>query len=621
MITEILNYTIVKKLGEGAMGHVYLAKNKSIHQFVAIKMLHPRFSSNAMLRERFMQEAITLSSLNHPNIVKFLNYVENDAGIFLIMEYVDGMTLEDYINKKTGLIVEQKAYPMMEQILDAFAYAHSHGIIHRDIKPSNIFVTKEGNIKILDFGIAQIISESENQNNVTAGTVEYMSPEQARNQPVDIRSDIYSLGVLFHQMLTGRPPYDTDTMSHIDIKAAIVNTRLRRMKELYPYISDDIQAVVDHATNKTPSSRYDSCAEMKNDIVRLRMSNPAPGDTGGNDDDSGNGGGKSGRSKGKGKRKGLWITICTAAVVVALGVLGYFLYLRNSNHNYVDYVVVNGVPEGIGKNVSSETPYYYRLQFTKGKPSRATYIDASTGQTATIQDSLLSIYKPVDVEFVYNSKGNLAYKNIYDQEGQFLYKIEYDNELGDAYIELQAPDESFVSAAIDSVSPLNYHLTYDDGRLKSVLYRDSKGQPMAYRGIYGEGFKYNSKGQLTEVNYLDANGEVTQNDYGIAYIRFEYDGSLDNAKSRMYDLIGKPAVPRAPKPKVKAEDPEKPRHKHHDPTKSYKQAKPKIDKVKEPKGDSQGKPRDISPKNDDFDGFSKKETPRNNDDGFSKKRN
>lgn len=203
--TEILNYVIVRKIGEGGMGQVFLARNKSIHQFVAIKMLHPQFSGNPELRRRFRQEAIMLSSLDRPNIVKFLNYVENGQGIFLIMEYVEGPTLEDFINRRNGLIVEQRAYPMIRQIIDAFAYAHGRGIIHRDIKPGNILMGKNGTVKILDFGIAQIVSGSEEGNIRGLGTVSYMSPEQALGRQLDIRSDIYSLGVVFYQMLTGRP--------------------------------------------------------------------------------------------------------------------------------------------------------------------------------------------------------------------------------------------------------------------------------------------------------------------------------------------------------------------------------------------------------------------------------
>ena len=157
---DLLNYQLIRLLGRGGMGEVYLARNKNIEQFVAVKALHPKYANNPMIRARFKQEAVMLNSLNHPNIVKFLNFVENEYGVFLIMEYVDGYTLEEYITKRNGLIVEEKAYPMFAEILNAFSYAHQHGIIHRDIKPSNIFLDKEGHIKVMDFGIAQIISEA-----------------------------------------------------------------------------------------------------------------------------------------------------------------------------------------------------------------------------------------------------------------------------------------------------------------------------------------------------------------------------------------------------------------------------------------------------------------------------
>ena len=158
--TDILNYRIVRHLGSGGMGSVYLAVNTNIDQQVAIKALRPEVASNAVLRARFKQEAELLCSLDHPGIVKFLNYVETADGVYLIMEYVKGITLEDFINKKNGLIVEKKAYPFICEILDAFAYAHSKGIVHRDIKPSNIIIQDDGHIKIMDFGIAQIVSEA-----------------------------------------------------------------------------------------------------------------------------------------------------------------------------------------------------------------------------------------------------------------------------------------------------------------------------------------------------------------------------------------------------------------------------------------------------------------------------
>lgn len=556
MITEILNYTIVKKLGEGAMGQVFLAKNKSIHQFVAIKMLHPRFSTNPVLRDRFRQEAIMLSSLNHPNIVKFLNYVENEFGIFLIMEYVDGMTLEDYINKKTGLIIEKKAYPMMCKILDAFAYAHDRNVIHRDIKPGNIFVTKDGNIKILDFGIAQIISETDNRSNDYSGTIEYMSPEQIKKQQLDIRSDIYSLGVVFHQMLTGKPPYDVANMSNLDIKKEIAGKPLSRMKDTYEYVSDGIQSVVDRATSKDPNERYENCHKMKAEIVRLDRGTGNDGPT---------------PPTQKKSSKGWLVGVCAGVVVLIAGALGYFYYINNSNRQYNDFVTAMGVPSGIGKiSGNADSTSYYRITYSGGKPIRATYVNPN-GQPTEITDSILAKYKPVDAEFVYNEKGSLDYKNVYDRHGKLLYKIDYDDDLCDAVIE-RYPIDSAKVVDSDTVPPTHYGLTYNEkGYLVAVHYNDTQGKKRAYRGVYGESFKYDASGRLLEVRFLDENYNPTEDETGIGIIHFEYSGPLCDVKTFLYNKDGRTATPTPPKAKVntKPKTP-KPKKKSKYPTPIYK---------------------------------------------------
>jgi serine/threonine-protein kinase len=209
-----------------------------------------------------------LCSLDHPNIVKFLNFVENEDGVFLIMDFIDGITLEEFINTKNGLIVEKRAYEMFDRILSAFAYAHKNGVVHRDIKPANIILTndRDGNFvpKVLDFGIATIVSEStETEKGWVVGTPSYMSSEQVFGLNINARSDIYSLGVLLHQMLTGRAPYDKTTLSELEINNKVVKDPLPRMKEFYPYISDKMQKMVDRATAKEPEKRYQSCADFR----------------------------------------------------------------------------------------------------------------------------------------------------------------------------------------------------------------------------------------------------------------------------------------------------------------------------------------------------------------------
>ena len=196
---EILNYIIVSKIGDGGMGTVYLAEHKFIQQQkVAIKVIR-KDMVNESSRRRLQEEAEHLAGLNHPNIVKFLNYhIDNEGNVYLIMEYAEGDTLAQYIRTKTGLIVESRILPIFEPILDAFDYAHKKKVIHRDIKPSNIIVTPDGTPKILDFGISTILDENVDEGKEEAfimGTPSFMSPEQVRGQGIDFRSDRQCRGV------------------------------------------------------------------------------------------------------------------------------------------------------------------------------------------------------------------------------------------------------------------------------------------------------------------------------------------------------------------------------------------------------------------------------------------
>ncbi|NJO03853.1 MAG: serine/threonine protein kinase, partial [Bacteroidia bacterium] len=187
-----------------------MAQHTQLNRRAAIKALHPNFVSNPNIRERFKNEASTLAHFQHPNIVALYDYVETPTGLFLIMEYVEGKPMDDYIRQVSGPIPEDRTARLFVRILDAFDYAHNRGVIHRDIKPSNIMITPQEEVKILDFGIAKIIGGvSKNLTNAGTrmGTVLYMSPEQVKGQEVDRRSDVYSLGVTLFQMLTGRSVY------------------------------------------------------------------------------------------------------------------------------------------------------------------------------------------------------------------------------------------------------------------------------------------------------------------------------------------------------------------------------------------------------------------------------
>ena len=246
------------------MGRVYIAEHLQLNRTVAIKSLLPQFLGNKEIKARFKNEASTLAHLQHPNIVGLFDYIETDSGMYLIMEYVKGTPLDDLISKIIGPLPEPKALPIMKGILDGFSYAHKQGVIHRDIKPANIIITENDEVKILDFGIARLIGEG-NQNltktGTQMGTVFYMSPEQVQGKKVDIRTDIYSLGVTFYQMLTGINPYK-DLTTEYEIYTKIVKEDLTPPQEIYPGIPMYFAAVIKKAMEKDPKNRFQTCEEF-----------------------------------------------------------------------------------------------------------------------------------------------------------------------------------------------------------------------------------------------------------------------------------------------------------------------------------------------------------------------
>lgn len=260
----ISNYEIKSVLGEGGMGTVYLAEHTKLGRRVAIKVLLPHLLKNELVRSRFVNEAKLMSSLQHPNIVTLYDYIEDEHGLSLIMEYVQGQPLDDYINEVSGPIPESIATEMLKQALEGFSYAHKMGLVHRDIKPSNFIVTSEKKVKILDFGIAKLVGEAGNKLTKTGshiGTVYYMSPEQVRGYELDLRSDIYALGVTLYQMLTGVCPYDGLT-TEFDVFNKIVADELPDPRIIYPGISEHMHLVIQKATAKKVEDRFQSCEEF-----------------------------------------------------------------------------------------------------------------------------------------------------------------------------------------------------------------------------------------------------------------------------------------------------------------------------------------------------------------------
>ena len=251
------------------MGTVYLAEHTLIKRKVAIKSLKQDLIKNEQLRERFKKEATALAQLEHPNIVRLNEYIEQQDGVFLIMEYVDGLPLDEHINNVSGPINEEQLIPLFLQILDAFEYAHKNKIVHRDIKPSNIIITKDGKIKILDFGIAKIMDETNSmtKTGTQMGSVLYMSPEQVRGEKVNHLSDIYSLGVTLFQMATGKAPYDP-TSNEYQIFQKIDKEALPKASSIYPGISKKLEEIIEKSTNKNSFKRFQYCSEFKKALIK-----------------------------------------------------------------------------------------------------------------------------------------------------------------------------------------------------------------------------------------------------------------------------------------------------------------------------------------------------------------
>ncbi|WP_281615716.1 protein kinase [Flammeovirga sp. SubArs3] len=271
----IFNYKLTKEIGEGGMATVYLGIHENLETPAAIKVLHKNFTKNEKVRQRFINEAKALYSLSHPYIVRLLNYDDNGEHLIMILEYVDGVDLKEYIQKHPEIKSVDNAIPFFAKVLEAFAYAHKKGLVHRDIKPSNIMVNKDGNPVILDFGIAKLQDNMEASltgTNALMGSRPYMSPEQIKSaKHLDHRSDIYSLGVTLYQLLTGENAYDTTTLSEWDVMNKIVTEPLPRASSKNSDVTSAIEKVIDKATAKDVTQRYQNCVEFIEALVNYKM--------------------------------------------------------------------------------------------------------------------------------------------------------------------------------------------------------------------------------------------------------------------------------------------------------------------------------------------------------------
>ena len=255
---NIGKYKIIRLIGEGGMASVYEAEHEMLGTKVAVKVLNPILSANTQIRERFKNEAKMMASFNHPNITKIIDFDDQPHQLSIVMEFLEGEDLNDKI-KRYGPLSQKEVKDIFVQTLSAFQYAHEKGVVHRDIKPSNIYVQPNGQVKILDFGIAKLFGQGNEmtQTGTQMGTPIYMSPEQVKaDKSIDHRSDIYSLGVTLYFALNGKPPYNTDILSQFDIFNKIVYEQLPELQGQGAFIE-----LIKKATQKDREQRFQSCKE------------------------------------------------------------------------------------------------------------------------------------------------------------------------------------------------------------------------------------------------------------------------------------------------------------------------------------------------------------------------
>jgi serine/threonine-protein kinase len=262
-------YVLGESLGSGGMGEVYLARDRVLERDVALKVLRSQYAGNEEFAERFRREARSAAGLSHPNIVQVYDRGETQDGTsYIAMEYVPGGTLKEQIERR-GPFGASETAAVGAQITDAIGAAHERGVIHRDIKPQNVLVTASGDLKVTDFGIARAASAvTSSASSAIFGTAGYISPEQALGEPVGPASDLYSLGVILYEMLTGELPFTADNSIAVCMKH--VTEPLRPPKQLNPSIPEGMDALVVKLLAKDPANRYASATELLNDLERVR---------------------------------------------------------------------------------------------------------------------------------------------------------------------------------------------------------------------------------------------------------------------------------------------------------------------------------------------------------------
>lgn len=266
-------YEVLERIGGGGMAIVYRALDTVLNRYVSVKILRPQFVADEDFVRRFRREAQSAASLSHPNVVNIYDVGDEDETYFIVMEYINGKTLKEIIQERAPLPVTE-AVDIAKQICSALHHAHDHQIVHRDIKPHNIMIGKDGHVKVTDFGIARAVtSNTITHNGSVIGSVHYFSPEQARGAITDVKSDIYSLGVVLYEMLTGELPFSGETPISVALKH--LQEHFVEPRQLNPKMPQSVENVILKALAKSPEVRYQTAKEMYRDLDQA-LQNPNP---------------------------------------------------------------------------------------------------------------------------------------------------------------------------------------------------------------------------------------------------------------------------------------------------------------------------------------------------------
>jgi serine/threonine protein kinase len=415
----ISNYKIQSVIGSGGMGKVYLARQLTIDREVAIKILDPSLSENFQFRERFINEANALAKLNHPNIVSIYDFVEFEGNYCIIMEYVNGATLDKIIENNDNIDISL-SINIINQLLDGLSYAHKQSIVHRDIKPSNVIIDPDKRVKILDFGIAKMVLSNSNltKTGTRMGSICYMSPEQILGKELDLKTDIYSTGITFYELLSRQLPYEINTESDYIVQSKIVNEVLPDIRTSNPIVPQNIADAINISTQKNPDDRFNDCDEFKKYILNVekiskpKNKKPSPQPTHTvyippiNIDKE---------SKHKSVSKGLIFGVVFLVLLIFSGVIYYNNADKNINSETLSQNSGNSLNDGINTRQDNKKQNFTKEQTNKSQELINAWIN-------DINNKNIDFQKYYSERVSYYKFGNVSLSKIIKDKNEFFDK-------------------------------------------------------------------------------------------------------------------------------------------------------------------------------------------------------